>query len=84
MENKCLKGVDEETWRDFKALAIKNNIKMSILLKIMVSEFNRNNRKFWEEILYGEKLMSDKNAEEMLKITKNIRKEKCFRDEPSF
>jgi len=83
MEIKCIKDVDEETWRNFRALAIKNKIKMSILLKIMIDEFEKNNKKFWEEILYGEKLMSDKDAEEMSKITKKMRKERIFRDESS-
>jgi len=84
METKCIKDVDEETWREFKTLAVKNNIKMAVLLKIMIKEFEKNNRKFWDEILYGEKLMTDKEAEEMIKITKDIRKERGFRDELSF
>ena len=84
METKCIKDVDEETWREFKTLAVKNNIKIAVLLKIMIKEFEKNNRKFWDEILYGEKLMTDKEAEEMIKITKDIRKERGFRDELSF
>ena len=84
METKCIKYVDEETWREFKILAAKNNLKMAALLKIMINEFEKNNRKFWDEILYGEKLMTDKEAEEMKKITKKIRKERGFRGEPSF
>lgn len=83
METKCIKDVDEETWREFKTLAVKNNIKMAVLLKVMIKEFEKNNRKFWDEILYGEKLMTDKEAEEMIKITKEIRKERGFRDELS-
>ena len=37
METKCIKDVDEETWKDFRSLAIKNNMKMSILLKIIAA-----------------------------------------------
>lgn len=80
MEVKTIKNVDEETWREFKTLAVKNNIKMSSLLKIMVKEFEKNNEVFWNEILNGEKLMSDKEAEEMRIITSKIRKERGFRD----
>ena len=80
METKCIKDVDEETWREFKTLAVKNNLKMAVLLKIMIKEFEKNNRKFWDEILYGEKLMTDKEAEEMIKITRDFRKERGFRD----
>jgi len=84
METKCIKDVDEKTWRDFRALAIKNNLKMASLLRIMIDNFEKNNRKFWNEILHGEKLMTDKEAEDMIKIIKQIRKERGFRDEPSF
>jgi hypothetical protein len=80
MKNKCIKGVDEETWVNFRALAVKNKIKMAVLLKIMINEFEKNNKRFWDDILYGEKLMSDKEAEEMFESTKKIRNEKGFRE----
>jgi len=84
METKCIKNVDEETWREFKTLAAKNNLKMAVLLRIMIKEFEKNNKKFWNEVLDGEKLMSDKEADEMIKITKEFRKERGFRNEPGF
>ncbi len=84
MENKCIKNVDEETWKDFRALAIKNNIKMSILLKIMVNEFEKNNRKFWNEILNHKKTLTDEEANDIEIIVKKMRKERGFRDELSF
>ena len=80
MEVKTIKNVDEETWREFKIIAARNNVKMSVLLKIMIKEFEKNNRTFWNEILNEKKLMSDKEAEEMMMITTNIRKEKGFRE----
>ena len=36
-------------------------------------------KKKWDEILKGEKIISDKEAEDMLKIVKKLRKEKGFR-----
>ena len=34
--------------------------------------------KFWDEILNGKKIISDKEAEEMHKVVKEIRKDKGF------
>ncbi len=84
METKCIKDVDEETWKDFRALAVKNNIKMSILLKIMVNEFEKNSKDFWREILSRKKTLTDEEADDIEKIVKKMRKERGFRDEPSF
>ena len=83
MENKCIKNVDEETWKDFKSLATKNNMKMSILLKIMINEFEKNSRDFWKEILSRKKLLTNEEADDVENIVKKIRKERGFRDESS-
>ncbi|MDO8459916.1 MAG: hypothetical protein Q7S74_02300 [Nanoarchaeota archaeon] len=84
METKCIKGVDEETWKEFKTLAVKNNMKMSILLKIMVNEFEKNSKDFWKEILSRKKSLTDEEAGDIENITKRIRKERGFRDESGF
>lgn len=84
METKCIKDVDEGTWKEFRALAIKNNMKMSILLKIMVNEFEKNSKDFWREILSRKKSLTDKEANDIENIVKKIRKERGFRDEPGF
>jgi len=84
METKCIKDIDEETWREFKSLAAKNNLKMAALLKTMVKEFEKNNKKFWDEILNNKRLLSDKEAEDIEKIIKEGRKEIGFRDDINF
>ena len=84
MENKCIKDVDEETWKDFRSLAVKSNMKMSILLKIMVNEFEKNSKDFWKEILSRKKSLTDEEAEDIENIVKKIRNERGFRNEPSF
>ena len=63
METKSIKDVDEETWKDFRALAIRNNMKMSILLKLMVNEFQKNSRDFWKDIISRKKSLSNEEAE---------------------
>jgi len=84
METKCIKDVDEETWKDFRALAIKNNIKMAILLKIMVNEFEKNSKDFWKEILSRKKSLTDEEADDIEYIVKRMRKERGFRNESGF
>ena len=79
MEIKCIKGVDEETWREFKALAAKNNMKMSSLLKIVIKEFKKNKYTFWDEMLNGKRLLSDKEAGGLAESASNLRKERGFR-----
>ncbi len=81
MENKCIKNVDEDTWKDFKTLALKNNMKMSILLKIMVNEFEKNSKDLWKEILSRKKSLTNEEANDIEKIVKSMRKERGFRDE---
>ena len=80
METKCIKDVDEKTWKDFKDLAMKNKIKMSILLKIMINEFEKNSREFWKEILSRKKSLTDEEADNIENFVKKIRKERGFRN----
>jgi len=80
MEVRSIKNVDEETWKKFKELAIKNNLKMSLLLKMMVKQFEKQSGDFWEELFGRGKMLTDSEAEDIENITKKIRKEKGFRE----
>lgn len=84
METKCIKNVDEDTWGDFKALAMRNKIKMAILLKMMINEFEKNSRELWREILSRKKLLGNEEADDMENIVKKLRKERGFRDGAGF
>jgi len=79
MKIKTIKNIDEQTWKNFKVLSTKMGISMGILLKIMTKEFEKNNEKFWNSIFDKEKYLSNKEAEEISKLSKNLRKEKGFR-----
>jgi len=79
MEVKTIKGINETTWAEFKSLAAKKRVTMGELLKMMVEEYSKNSEEFWDSILNGEKNLSEKEAEEMLSISKKIRKKKGFR-----
>lgn len=80
MEVKTIRGVDEETWNDFKALAVRSNLKMSLLLKIMVKELEEKSENFWDKILNKERNLSEDEARSMLKTLEKSRKERGFRE----
>jgi len=80
MEIKTIRDVDEGTWNEFKAMAAKSNLKMSLLLKIMVKELERKSEDFWSKILKEGKKLSKDEAEDMLKISESSRKERGFRE----
>ena len=79
MEIKTIRDVDENTWNNFKALAAKSNLKMSLLLKIMVKETEKKSEIFWKKILDRNKMLSDKEAEIFEKDLELSRKERGFR-----
>ena len=80
MEIRSIKGVDSETWKEFKALAAKNNLKMSLLLKVMLKEFEKRSEDFWNDILSGERNLSDNEAKGMIEVVNKSRKERGFRE----
>lgn len=80
MEVKTIKDVDEETWKKFRVMATQNNLKMAILLKMMINEFERNSGDFWKNILKRDKDLSEKEAENMVKVLSESRKEYGFRE----
>jgi len=79
MALKTIKNVDEKTWYKFKTLAVKNRLPMGKLLAHMIDSYELESKRFWKEILDGEKILSDKEADELLEHSKNIRKEYGFR-----
>jgi hypothetical protein len=79
-EVKTIKNVDEETWRDFKVLAAKSNLKMALLLKIMIKEFEKKSEESWNKILKSGKNLSREESEGMMKVTEKLRKERGFRE----
>ena len=76
---KTLKGVNEESWAEFKSLAVRNRTNMGKLFERMLEEYKRKSEENWSIILSGKKILSDKEAEDMLKIVKESRKEYGFR-----
>ena len=64
---------------EFKSIAARNNMKMGKLFGKIVSDYKEESRKFWDKILNSGKILSDKEANDMEKFVKNLRKENGFR-----
>jgi len=79
MEVKTIKGISDEKWIKLKIIAAKHKIAMGKLVENMIDNYEKQNEDFWQEILSGEKRISDKEAEEMQKIASKSRKEWGFR-----
>ena len=78
-EVKTIKGIDDDTWREFKSLAAKDSLKLGALLKNMLKEYEKTRETFWDKILETEKILTDKEADEFEKIISKKRKEYGFR-----
>ena len=74
-----MKGVEDETWAEFKSLAAKNNLHTAQFFEKLVHFYKENTKHFWDHILSGKKIISDKEAAEMQHFVKTLRKEKGFR-----
>lgn len=78
-EIKTIKDIDEESWAEFKSLAAANKLKLGIFFRNILEEYKKTRKVFWKEILYGEKILSDKEAEDLQNVVKHVRKESGFR-----
>jgi len=76
---KTIKGVNEESWAEFKSLAVRNRTNMGKLFERMLEEYKKKSEENWKIILSGKKILSDKEAGDMLKIVKESRREYGFR-----
>lgn len=77
---KTIKGVNEETWQEFKSMAARNNVKMGRFFEEIVEAYKNKANEAWNNILNSGKILSDEEAEDMLKVVKKIRSERGFRD----
>lgn len=79
MEIKTIKGIKPDIWAKFKAMAARKDTSMGELFGIMVNDFEKRNDVAWDNILNSKKILSDSEAESMLKDIKKLRKERGFR-----
>ncbi len=79
MEVRTIKGIGREKWRKFKELAFRKEVSMGKMFEILIEDFSKKRNDVWDEILDGEKILSDKEAKDLEKEVKKLRKEKGFR-----
>ena len=80
MEVKTIKDVDPSVWAELKGLAERNSVPMGKMLGKVVQNYKEESRKSWDRILNAGKILSDEEANAMLKDIKRWRKEYGFRD----
>ncbi len=78
-EIKTIKDIDDESWAEFKSLAARNKMKLGSFFRMLLGEYEKTSKFFWKDILYCEKILTDKEAEDMENIIKEVRKEYGFR-----
>ncbi len=81
MTLKTIKNIREEKWAELKSIAAKEHIPIGKLVENMIDSYTKYAGDFWNEILYGEKHLSDKEAAEMKKVVAELRNEKWFKHE---
>lgn len=70
----CLKNVDENAWRKFKAHAAENSLRLGDYFKELVEKNNKDLKSNWNEILYGPKPLKGLfTREDYKKIKKEVR-----------
>ncbi len=72
--------MDEETWKILKDLSNRRKLKMGSVLKYAVREYASKSDKKWLGIIPAKPILTDEEAEDMLKLVKKIRKERGYRD----
>ena len=79
MALKTIKGIDDQSWVEFKSIAAKNGMKMGKLFETMLEEYKKKSDESWDKILHSGKILTDVEAKEMVKITRKTREEYGFR-----
>ncbi len=74
-----MKGVTEETWAEFRSLAAKNKLKTGEFFEKLVYSYKKESLDFWDDVLNGEKIISDREADSLREVVKTLRKERGFR-----
>ncbi len=79
----CIKNINEELWREFKAEAIKHRLKIGAFFNKLIYEHEQRCKgSNWENILYGEKKLKGMvTKEEGVAIREEFRKQFALRGE---
>jgi hypothetical protein len=78
-EVKNIKGIDDETWADFKGLAAHNRLKAAAMFRVLVDEYKKKSASAWEKILSHKPIFPASAYDEIERRVKSVRKEKGWR-----
>lgn len=78
-EVKNIKGIDDETWAEFKSISARHGLKAPQMFRLMVEEYKKNARDFWKDILEHKPIFTAKEYADMKKRVQEIRKEYGWR-----
>lgn len=74
----CIKNVDSELWNRFKTGAAKHGLAMNQYLAILIEE-HENRENSWNNIISRAGKITEKEAEELRRRAKTLRKDFSFR-----
>lgn len=76
---RTIRNVDSESWDELRLLATRYKTPLGLLLMRMIKTYKRETEKGWRNILSYKKILTDKEADEMLLKVKSMRSEMGFR-----
>lgn len=77
-EIKNIKGIDDETWADFKSLAARNRMKAADMFRVIVKDYESHTKNFWNELRAHKAICTPKEYAKMeKKLTEGIFCVKC-------
>jgi len=76
---KTIKDVDDDAWHELKSLASRNKMKLGQFIELLLSDYQRNAKGYWKQVLQGGKVLTDREANELESILSKMRKESGFR-----
>ena len=80
MKVRTIKNVDDETWKALKEMASRRKLRMGSMLREIAKEYKRKPSDAWERILNAKPILSESEAENMLRTVEKIRKERGYRE----
>ncbi len=79
MTTRTIREVDGKTWRKLRILCAEYAMTMGELVETMTEDYEKRSKDFWKAILEGEKILTNKEADELKDVSSALRKERGFR-----
>jgi len=76
---KTIKNVDDKTWAQFKSIAAQNNAKAGQMFELLVDEYQKHAKGWWERVLSRKPVLSKEECDELEASMKKMRKEYGWR-----